>query len=195
MPEIEFFYDFASPYSYLAATRIEAVAERVGATTVWRPFGLGFLFKAVGNKPPASLAPKGAYMMQDLVHWSEYYNEPFKMPSIFPMNTIMALRSALAIENQAGLREFSLAVFRAYWSQDKDINQAEVLSAIADNAGLDGQAIIAATSDQQVKDRLRDNTDEAVARGAFGAPTFYVGDAMFWGNDRLVMLEYHLKKK
>jgi 2-hydroxychromene-2-carboxylate isomerase len=195
MEKIEFFYDFASPYSYLAATQIEGVAKRCEAEVIWKPFGLGFLFKAVGNQMPASLPPKAAYMIKDLALWAEYYNVPYKWPSIFPINSIAALRAVLAVEDQAKLKKFSLAIYEAFWANNKDISQKEIIAEIADQTGLDGKAIIEATADQKVKDRLKDNTDEAVKRGAFGAPTIYAGDHMFWGNDRLEMLEYYLKKK
>lgn len=195
MAKIEFYYDFASPYSFLAATKIEEVAGRCQAETVWKPFGLGFVFKETGNHMPASVQAKASYMFKDLARWAEFYNEPFKMPSIFPINTIMALRATLAVDDPAKVKELSLAIFRAYWAEGKDISKPEVVAQIADGAGLDGQALTAATGDQKIKDRLRDNTADAIKRGAFGAPTIFVGDEMFWGNDRLEMLEYHLKGK
>ncbi len=185
MKRIEFFYDYASTYSYLAHLEIEALATRRQAEIVFRPMVLGFVFKATGNSMPASVPAKATYMMQDVGRWVRHLGLPFRMPSVFPTNTIRALRGAVAALEDGTFLAYHHAVMQAYWANDQDIGDADVLAAVATKAGLDGQRLIARTEDASVKATLKDNTDEAVRRGAFGAPTFFVGDQMFWGNDRL----------
>lgn len=190
---IEFFWDPASTYSYLAATQIEALAARCGATVQWKPFLLGKVFEATGNKMPAALPAKGKYLFRDAALWARYYGVPFAFPKIFPLNSVLASRAALAAAQAGRGVEFSLALLKAYWAEGKDPSQPEVVAAIAGSVGLDGAALLAATQEPSVKDALRANTDDAVKRGAFGAPTFYVGEQMFWGNDRLGLLEAYVK--
>lgn len=191
---IEFFWDAASPYTYLAATQIEALAQRCGCTLQWRPFLIGKAFEATGNRAPAMIPAKGKYLFKDLRLWARHYGVPLFFPRVFPVNSLMAQRIACALPpEQVG--HWAQAVMTAYWTKDADIGQAEVLKGIAASIGLDGEALLAATQDPAVKDRLRANTDEAVERGAFGAPTFYIGEQMFWGNDRLVLMEEYLQGK
>jgi 2-hydroxychromene-2-carboxylate isomerase len=185
MKRVEFFYDYASTYSYLAHREIEEIAERSGAELVFRPMVLGFVFKATGNSMPAAVPAKAAYMVQDVRRWVRKTGLPFHMPSVFPVNTIRALRGACAALADGTFPAYHHAVMKAYWADDQDIGDAEVLAGIATAAGLDGAALVARCETEAVKAALKKNTDEAVARGVFGAPTFFVGDAMFWGNDRL----------
>lgn len=185
MKRVEFFYDYASTYSYLAHREIEEIAERRGAELVFRPMVLGFVFKATGNSMPAAVPAKAAYMVQDVRRWVRKTGLPFHMPSVFPVNTIRALRGACAALADGTFPAYHHAVMKAYWADDQDIGDAEVLAGIATGAGLDGAALVARCETEAVKAALKKNTDEAVARGVFGAPTFFVGDAMFWGNDRL----------
>jgi len=191
---IEFFWDAASPYTYLAATQIDALAQRCGGSLQWRPFLVGKAFEATGNRAPAMIPAKGKYLFKDLRLWAKHYGVPLFFPRVFPVNSLMAQRIACALPpEQVG--DWAKAVMTAYWTKDVDISQAEVLKGIAASIGLDDDALLAATQDPAVKDRLRANTDEAVERGAFGAPTFYVGEQMFWGNDRLVLMEEYLNGK
>jgi len=190
---IEFFWDPASTYSYLAATQIEALAARCGATVEWRPFLLGKVFQATGNQMPAALPAKGKYLFRDASLWARYYRVPFSMPKIFPLNSVLASRACLAAAQSGKGVEFSLALLKAYWAEGQDPSQPEVVAAIAASVGLDGAALLAAAQEPAIKDALRINTEEAVKRGAFGAPTLYVGEQMFWGNDRLNLLEAFLK--
>ena len=185
MKQVEFFYDYASTYSYLAHREIEQLAERTGAELVFRPMVLGFVFKATGNSMPAAVPAKAAYMAHDVRRWVRHYGLPFHMPSVFPVNTIRALRCAVAALEDGTFATYHHAVMRAYWAEDQDIGDAEVLAGIAAGVGLDGPALIARSETEPVKTALKKNTDEAVARGVFGAPTFFVGADMFWGNDRL----------
>ncbi len=193
--EIEFFFDIGSSYSYLAATQMAALETRTGVPVRWRPFLVGAVFKAAGNEMPARVPAKARWMLEDMARWSTHYGIPFKMPSRFPLLTLRTQR-ALAAAERAGLPipVFAQALFRAYWGEDQDVTSDLVIGAAADQAHLDGAAIIAAIDSQETKDRLRATTDEAVQRGAFGAPSMFVGDALFWGNDRIGLLEEHLAR-
>lgn len=185
---IEFFWDAASPYTYLAATQLDGLAQRTGAAIRWRPFLLGKAFEASGNRPPISVPAKGKYLMRDLRLWAKHYGVPFFFPRVFPVNSLSALRIACALpEDQVG--RWALAVMTTYWTKDADISQPDVLKTVAAGLGLDGEALLATSQEPAAKERLRANTEEAVQRGVFGAPTFFVDDLMFWGNDRLVLLE------
>jgi 2-hydroxychromene-2-carboxylate isomerase len=192
---IEFFWDPASPYTYLASTQIEAVAARAGAAVVWKPFLLGKVFEATGNRMPAACPAKGKHLFQDVQRWAQHYGVPVGFPKVFPVNSVAALRCAIAATAQGKGADYAKAVMKAYWGDGQDISQPEVLAAVAAGLSLDGAALLAQTQDAAVKDVLRANTEEAVKRGAFGAPTFYVGEQMFWGNDRLVLLEEFLRGK
>ena len=189
---IEFFWDAASPYTYLAATQIEPVVARAGAKLVWRPFLLGKVFEATGNRMPASVPAKAKHLFCDVQRWAQHYGVPVAFPKVFPVNSVLALRAGIAASAQGRGAEFARAVMKAYWADGTDISQPEAVSAIAAAVGLDGAALLLQAQEQPVKDQLRANTEEAVRRGAFGAPTFFVGEQMFWGNDRLVLLEEFL---
>lgn len=191
---IEFFWDAASSYTYLASTRIEPVAQRCGAALVWKPFLLGKVFEATGNRPPVSVPAKGKHLFEDMRRWAQLYGVPFQFPKVFPVNSVAALRIALALP-QAQQGAWAKVVMHHYWGLGEDISQPEVLKAIAVSLKLDGEQLLAATQTQAVKDLLRANTEEAVKRGVFGAPAFFVGEELFWGNDRLVLLEDYLKGK
>lgn len=192
MRELEFFYDFVSPYSYLASTRVEAVAARAGASIRWRPFLLGGVFKASGNHAPIENPVKGKYMWVNLSRWAARLGVPFAMPPTFPIASVLALRTALAVEKQGKLVPFTHAVYRAYWGDGHDIAQPEVLARIASSVGLDGAAMVAAAPEHKVA--LATQTQDAIDRGAFGAPTFFVGGEMFVGNDRLDFVEEALRR-
>jgi 2-hydroxychromene-2-carboxylate isomerase len=185
MKRIEFFFDYASTYSYLAHLEIEALATRHEAELVYRPMVLGFVFKATGNAMPAAVPAKATYMMQDVRRWVRHLGLPFHMPSVFPTNTIRALRCAVAALEDGTFRSYHHAVMKAYWANDQDIGDADVLASVATSAGLDGPRLVVRAEEGSVKAQLKANTDDAVARGVFGAPTFFVGSEMFWGNDRL----------
>ena len=194
---VELFFDIGSPYSYLAATQIEAVAAGTGALVRWRPFLLGAVLKATGNEMPARVAAKARWMLDDLSRWAARYGVPWKMPSRFPLNTLRtqrALAAAVRLNGEEAVGPFALVLFRAYWAEDKDVSSDAEIRAAAAAVGLDPDAVIEAIDAQEVKDALRATTDEAVRRGAFGAPTVFVGDAMFWGNDRLDLVEDELRR-
>ena len=190
---VDFYFDFVSPYSYLAGTQVEGLAERTGAEVNWIPFLLGGVFKATENRATLTPKGKGASMVFDLEMWSKHYNVPFMMNSNFPFSPISALRMAIAADEKGSLLAFSKKVFDACWAHNTDISDGETLVKLAGEAGLDGEKMLEMTKDQAIKDKLRANTEEAVSRGAFGAPTFIVDDKLFWGNDRILLLEKFIK--
>jgi 2-hydroxychromene-2-carboxylate isomerase len=187
MATLDFFYDFVSPYSYLASTRVEAIAQRHRAEVRFRPFLLGGVFKATGNHAPIETVAKGRHMWVDLERWARRLEVPLRRPQTFPVSSLLALRAALAAEKKRALVPYTHAVFRAFWAEGRDIASPEVLTAIACEAGLDGPALVAAAADHKAD--LAANTDDAVRRGAYGAPAFFVGEDMFIGNDRLDFVE------
>ncbi len=189
IPAVDFFFDLTSPYSYLAATQIEAVADRHGAQVRWRPMVLGAVFKATGNDTPARIASKAAYMLADLGRWATQYRVPFRFASRFPVLSVKAMRLVLAAEEQGRGAAVAQAAFRAQWVTDRDITALPVLRALAEEGGVDADVALARIEAPDVKDRLRQNTDEAIARGVFGAPAIFVDDKLFWGNDRLSHVE------
>ncbi|MFT5684478.1 MAG: 2-hydroxychromene-2-carboxylate isomerase [Myxococcota bacterium] len=184
---IEFFFDIASPYSYLAATQIGAIGQRVGLPVLWRPFLLGGVFRAVGNQPPATLTARAPYLMADLYRWAKHYDVPFAFPSVFPMNSLLAMRALTAVP-PLGRPEAALSLFQAYWANNLDLTRPEVI------ARLIGEGPTMAAVDPDIKGQLRSATEQAVERGAFGAPTIFVGEEMFFGNDRLHFVEAAAKK-
>jgi len=189
MALVEFFYDFTSPYSYLAATRIEEVASRAGGEVRYRPFLLGGVFKATGNRAPLETPAKMAYLGVDLRRWARRLGVPLVFPSTFPIPSVLALRCALAAGRRGQLARFTQAVFRAQWAEGREISSPEVLDRIAADLGLPPLTPEAPAE----KEELARNTAEAVERGAFGAPTFFVGKEMFVGNDRLDFVEEALR--
>lgn len=192
---LEFFFDFTSPYAYLASTQVEAVAERTGATLRYRPFLLGAVFKATGNSPPLMVPAKGLHMLKDLGRWAEHYGlPPFALPSPFPFRSLEANRLALvAIEAGKG-KEFVARTYRAGFVEHAELSDRAVLARLATEVGLNAEEALAKIEQPSVKDALRANTEEAVARGSFGAPTFFVGDELFVGNDRLHFVERALRE-
>jgi 2-hydroxychromene-2-carboxylate isomerase len=191
MATLEFFYDFVSPYSYLASTRVEAVAARAGATIRWRPFLLGGVFKATENHAPIENPAKGRHMWVDLERWARRLGVPFKRPDPFPYSSILALRAAFAAEAAGTLVPYTHAVYRAAWGEGRDVASPEALAAVLTAAGLDGPGLVAAAPGH--KEALMKQTQSAIDRGAFGAPACFVGEQLFIGNDRLDFVEEALK--
>ena len=183
---LEFFHDFASPFSYLASTQIEAVAARHGATVRWRPILLGALFREIGtpNVPMLAMnAAKQQWVAQDLSDWAGHWDVPLRWPSCFPVRTVLPLRAALVAPDATA------ALYRALWVDDRNIGEPDVCRAVLDEAGLDGAAILARTQETAVKEQLKFNTGDAKDAGACGVPTYRLEDGMLiWGQDRLDLL-------
>jgi 2-hydroxychromene-2-carboxylate isomerase len=192
MKRVDFFFDLNSPYSYLAATQVGDLGRRTGAAVGWRPLALGALFKAVGYEGPTHVPQaKRRWQHQDLVRWAAEYGVPFAFSPFFPANTIKAMRLVLVDDSRA--EQVAMAGFRAMWVDALDLNDPGVLARIAEAGGLDVAAALAAIETHAVKQRLKANGDEAVARGMFGAPAMFVGDELHWGNDRLPFVEAALR--
>jgi 2-hydroxychromene-2-carboxylate isomerase len=188
MPRIDFWYEFASTYSYLAGMRIEPLAKAVGVEVRWRPFLLGPMFKAQGMETsPFNLYPlKGKNMWRDLERWSQTLKLPkFVSPKTFPAHPLAASRIALALDN-AARPDFTRAVYCAEFTEGKDIADPATLTEVLKKLGHDPAVVAAKSGEQPVKDKLRANTEEALKLGIFGAPNFVPADGeLFWGNDRL----------
>jgi 2-hydroxychromene-2-carboxylate isomerase len=195
MKTVDFYFDLSSPYSYLAATQIDAIATKHGATVAWKPMVLGAVFKATGNVMPAQVAAKAKWMFSDLDHWSKHYGVPLKFTSHFPLNTIKPERLVIVADGHGKASQLALAAFRALWVDDIDITQEAAMRDLCKAAGLDPDQSLAAIETPPIKDRLRHNTDEAIARGVFGAPAIIVGDQLFWGNDRLHFVDKLLSER
>ena len=188
MTEIDFWDEFASTYSYPTAMRIERCAAAEGITARWRPFLLGPIFKAYGwNDSPFNIyEAKGRYMWRDLSRICEADGLALNLPPVrFPQNGVKAARLALLGERDGWTPAFTRAVFAANYAEHKDISDDETLRAILDGLGVDAAAAMKTASAPEAKQALRTQTEEAQARGLFGAPSFTVGDELFWGNDRL----------
>lgn len=191
---LEFFFDVGSPASYLAFTQLPALADRHGAELIWKPMLLGGVFKATGNQPPGLIRAKGIYMTRDFDRYADDYGVPFKLNPYFPANTLMVMRGAVAYQDTPRFMDYLNAVFTAMWVDGKNMNElAEVGQALSE-AGFDPQEVMALCGEERVKEKLKAYTDEAVERGVFGAPTFFIGDEMFFGQDRLVVMEKWLAK-
>jgi 2-hydroxychromene-2-carboxylate isomerase len=188
MPKtLEFFFDFGSPTSYLAWTQLPRLAAEAGAQLVWRPMLLGGVFKATGNASPAMVPAKGRWMNQDMARWARRYGVPLAMNPHFPINTLTLMRGAagLQMRQSADFERYVDTVYRAMWEAPCNMGDPAVLAQVLQRAGFDVEVLLALVNDSEVKARLVATTEEAVARGVFGAPTVFVGTQMFFGQDRL----------
>lgn len=190
--QIEFFFDVGSPASYLAWTQLPAIAERTGATVVYRPMLLGGVFHAIGNRPPGSVEAKGNYTRLDFKRYADRYGVPLNHNPYFPINTLQLMRGAEAYLDTERFQPYLAAVFKGMWVDELDMGQPDIAMRVLGEAGFDPAELQAKLGDQAVKDRLKATTEEAVRRGVFGAPTFFVGDEMFFGQDRLEWVEAEL---
>lgn len=185
--QVEFYFDVGSPASYLAATQLPTLCADAGATLVYRPMLLGGVFQAVGNASPMTIAAKGRYVFDDLTRYAARYGVPLKQNPFFPINTLLLMRAATALQLKQPQRfqPYLDAVYRAIWVDGRDMNDGSVVAAVLQRAGIDPASMMAAVTDPEVKAALKATTEGAVARGVFGAPTMFVGDRMFFGQDRL----------
>jgi len=185
--QVEFWYEFASTYSYPAAMRVEAAGKAAGVPLVWRPFMLGPIFGAQGwSDSPFNIYPaKGKYMWRDMARICEGQGLALKEPVRFPQNGLKPARIALLGQDASWGPEFTRRVYLANVAAPKDLSDEGVRAEILSELGLDASKLIARSNDQGNKDRLKTQTEEATAKGIFGAPSFIVGDELFWGGDRL----------
>ncbi len=195
MAKLEFWFDIVSPYTYLASRRLQTEEPFTSMDIEWVPVFLGGLFQQAGNVAPATVPSKGAYMLQDLKRLARRYGIDYRFPAVFPANTLQVMRAATALK-QEGAPDFlpyCNAMFKAYWSEDRNIADPAVWSEIVRDLGLDPEALLAEATAPAIKDALKQNTGEAVERGVFGLPTFFVGSEMYFGCDRLFLVAEALK--
>jgi 2-hydroxychromene-2-carboxylate isomerase len=202
---VDFYFDFSSTNSYFAAFLLPEICVHNDARVNWMPAHFAALFRGTGFDTMAMTPRKARYLWRDHARYADLTGLPFKKPSRFPIKTSSALRAVLAAGQTARAddggasrehtqRTISQAIMRAYWERDEDISHGEVLASIASSAGFDGARLIEAADAKPARDELAALTEAAVARGVFGAPTFFVGDEMFWGKDRLDFVERWLKR-
>lgn len=199
MAQLEFFFDCSSPWTYLAFSQIEALAARTKAELIWKPVLVGGIFNAVNEavyEARANPHPvKGRYYVKDLQDWANHYGLKIGMPPVFPVRAIDPMRGAIVALDEGKLPAYAWATFRAYWGDLKDISQPDVLAAICRDVGIDETMFAKRIKDDDVKTRLRENTEEVIARGGFGSPTMFVNKTdMYFGNDRLPLVEAALER-
>ena len=196
MSAIDFYFDFTSPYGYLASALIEPLAARHGRKVTWRPYLLGAAFKVNGGRPPTEVPLKGEYVARDFPRSARFHGIPYRHPSVFPVPAVAATRAYywVAGQDEASAVALAKAIYRAYFTEDVNIADAENVVRIAAGAGHPAEAVRAALNDQSVKDRTKAEVDAAVARGAFGSPYVVVDGEPFWGVDRFDQLERWLQK-
>ncbi len=190
---LEFYFDYGSPYSYLADTQVEAIAARTGAKLERKPMLLGGVFKATGNHSPAELPQKSRWSAFDMPMWARHYGVPFQRNPFFPVNTLALMRGAAAAQIDGMFDRYHPAIYKAMWVDGRNLNDVNEIAAVLQAAGFDAVSFGKRLQDQDAKDRLKATTDEAVSRGVFGAPTCFVDNMMFFGNDRLPFVEMALK--
>ncbi|KQP39850.1 2-hydroxychromene-2-carboxylate isomerase [Pseudorhodoferax sp. Leaf274] len=199
MPDIEFFFDISSPWTYLAFHNIQPLADEFGAKVIWRPFMVGGVFNTVNPTVYESrrtpVPAKQAYLGKSLADWARWTGVQVNFPpKVFPVNSVKVMRGCLVLDGEGKLPAFARAAFEAYWRDDLDIAQDEVVREVCARAGVDADALLLAIAQQPVKDALRDNTEALIARGGFGSPTIFLGDDMYFGNDHLPLVRAALER-
>ena len=197
MPQpLDFYFDFSSPYGYLAAEKINALAARHGRGVRWQAILLGAVFKLNGQQPLTEIPIKGDYSRHDMLRSARWMDVPFRMPSRFPISTVAAARLFYWLDGQdaALAQNFALAAYRAYFAEDRDISKTETVADIAATFNIDKAAALAAMNDNTVKERTRSAVDAAIALGVFGSPYIVVDGEPFWGADRLEQIDAWLSK-
>lgn len=188
---VEFWFDFSSPFGYLAATRIEVLAAKYQRETIWRPFLLGAVYKVNGVVPTPNVPLKGDYARIDILRSGRFYGIPIKVPTNFPINSVGAARAFYWADAQdaAKAKQLAAALYKAYFVDDLDISNAENVVKAAVQCGFDAAAMAAGMADQTVKDRTKKEVDAAIAKSVFGSPYVIIDGEPFWGMDRLDQAE------
>ena len=203
MRSVDFYFDFSSTNSYFAAFMLPEICARNDARLNWMPTHFAALFRGTGFDVMAMTARKARYLRRDHARYAEFTGLPFKRPRRFPIKTAAALRTVVAagratgsdeISRERAHRSISQTIMRAYWERDEDISDPAVIATIVTSAGFDGDALVANADSASIREEVTAITDRAIARGVFGAPTFFVGDEMFWGKDRLDFVERWLRQ-
>ena len=188
---VEFYFDVGSPASYLAHTQLPALCAQTGSQLIYRPMLLGGVFKATGNASPNSVPAKGAYMTHDLQRYARRYQVTLNFNPYFPINTLHLMRAITGVQMRQPehFRALLDVVFSALWVDELDLGNPQVLTKLLEDKGFEAHEIFALTQDDKVKDHLKHITERAVARGVFGAPSMFVDDELFFGQDRLEFVE------
>ena len=196
MKSVEFYFDLGSPYSYLAYYRLLQMAERQEIQIVYKPILLGGVFKATGNRSPIEIPVKGAYSILDMQRWAEYYQIPMQMNPHFPMNTLTLMRILTGVQllHLEKFEQVLKLLFDAMFGTPQNLNELTVLAEVLKPSGFSVEDIMSMVQSEVVKQKLITETEQAIQRGIFGAPTFFVGDEMYWGQDRLHFVEQALSK-
>ena len=190
---VTFCFDFGSPYSYLAYNNLNSIREAGGEVAIL-PVLLGGIFKATGNQPPATVQKKGEYMFKDINRWSKKLGIPFKMNPYFPILTVPHMRGAVLAQRENILEKYMQVMFEAIWVKAMNLNDQEILTNIAEKSGIDPNQFAEEISSDEIKNKLKENTEFAISKGSFGVPTYYLDDEMFWGIDSVKFLLDDLKK-
>lgn len=196
--KLDFYFDCSSPWTYLAFHAVQPVAAEAKAEIVWKPILVGGVFNAVNQTVYENRAKpnplKQAYSQKDMQDWARLYGLAIKFPpTVFPVNSVKAMRGAFVALDEDKLVPYATAAFEAYWGHDRDLSKEDVLADIAKRAGIERQRFFAGIETEACKTRLRANTDELIARGGFGSPTIFVGNDMFFGNDRMPLVKAALE--
>jgi len=188
---IEFYFDFSSPYGYIASQKIDELAARHGREVLWRPFLLGVAFKTTGGVPLPSIPVKGPYHLHDMIRTAKYHGVPYRHPSVFPISSVSPCRAFYWLDAKDAKRAKTLAnaLYRAYFVDDIDISGAGATVAVCERSGIKADDVLAGIADQAVKDRTRAEVEKAIGRGAFGSPYIIVDGEPFWGSDRLDQID------
>ena len=196
MKSVEFYFDLGSPYSYLAYYRLLQMAEQQEIQIVYKPILLGGVFKATGNRSPIEIPVKGAYSILDMQRWAEYYQIPMQMNPHFPMNTLTLMRILTGVQllHLEKFEQVLKLLFDAMFGTPQNLNELTVLAEVLKPSGFSVEDIMSMVQSEVVKQKLITETEQAIQRGIFGAPTFFVGDEMYWGQDRLHFVEQALSK-
>ena len=200
MATLEFFFDVSSPWTYLAFERVEGIAERTGAELIWKPFLVGGVFNKVNpsvyQRRENPIPAKDAHYRKSMEDWAAYQGIALGRPSVFPLNSVKALRGAFVAIDEGKIADYARACFKAYWTDDKDISKEDELRKCVEAAGMDWDRFFAAIQTDEVKQKLFNTTDEMIERGGYGSPTFFVnGDDMYFGNDQIPLVEWALSGK
>ncbi|SEL50177.1 2-hydroxychromene-2-carboxylate isomerase [Pseudomonas sp. NFIX51] len=184
---VEFFFDLGSPTSYLAYTQLPKICAQTGSQLIYQPMLLGGVFKVTGNASPISIPAKGRYMLQDLARYAKRYEVPLVFNPHFPINTLLLMRAVTGMQLRHPQRfiAFIDCLFRALWVEKRNLNDPATVAAVLSEGGFDPQEVLALTNDEEVKNALKDKTEQALQRGVFGAPSMFVDNQLFFGQDRL----------
>ncbi|MCA9981557.1 MAG: 2-hydroxychromene-2-carboxylate isomerase [Anaerolineales bacterium] len=191
--QIEFYFDFTSPWTYMASTQLPQLAEKYNAEIIYKPALLGGIFKSIGNVAPATLPAKGKWMLIDLQRHAKKYGVPFQMPPIFPVNTVRVMRGVLVAMQDGYFEDYYAALWPAIWVDGRDLGNTAVLLEVVREIGQDPEQFAERIEEPAIKQALIERTAEAVERGLFGMPTFFIDGEMYFGQDRMNFVEDALK--